>query len=129
MVNRSKWSPLLLAFLLFAGGVAVGALGDRYYNQTEVRARPSAEDLRHRYLEDMKARLKLTPSQMTQLEGIVDDTRAKFRALRDAHRPEVDRIRQDNIQRVRAILTPQQAAVYDRFVAERRQHWREPDRR
>jgi Spy/CpxP family protein refolding chaperone len=132
MVNRSKWSAALFAFLLFAGGIAVGALGDRYYNETEVKARPSAEDVRRRYLAEMQSQLKLTPEQMTKLEAIMDDTRARFRALRESHRPEVDRIRQEHVERVKAILTPQQSAIYDRFVAQheaREAHHRENDHR
>lgn len=122
MANRSRWPAALSALLLFLLGAAVGALGDRYYHETTVRARPTAEDFRRRYLADMESRLKLTPAQVTQLEAVMDDTRAKFHALHESRRPEVEQIREEHQRRVKAILTPQQAAIYDRLMAEHQGH-------
>ena len=125
-MKRNQWSAALLALLLFCCGVAVGVLGHRYYNATVVSA-SRGEDLRQRYLTEMRSRLGLTPTQVTQLEAIMDDTKAKTRAVRDQYRPEMLRIRNEQISRVKSILTPQQVPVYAQLVAEHERHIREQD--
>ena len=117
-MNTNRWSAALLAILLFACGIVAGALGHRYYTATAVSAK-SADDFRHHYISEMESRLKLTPSQINQLETILDDTKAKFRAVREASRPAMLKIKTEQIARVKAILTPQQIPVYEQLVAER----------
>ena len=113
-----------MALLLFCSGGVVGALAHRYYAAATVNARTS-EDFRQRDLMEMQTRLKLTPAQVNQLENILDETKAKYKAVRDSYHPEMLRIRQDHIQRVKAILTPEQTVVYDQLLAERQRHAKE----
>ena len=122
-MKRNQWSAVLLAILLFCCGVAVGALAHRYYSATVVNAK-SGEDFRQRYLSEMKSRLGLTAAQVSQLEVIMDDTKAKTRAVRDQYRPEMLKIRSEQISRVKSILTPQQVPIYEQLVAERERHAR-----
>jgi hypothetical protein len=128
MTKRNQWAAALLAFLLFACGILVGALGHRYYAATTVSAK-NAEDFRHRYVEEMQSRLHLTPTQLNQLEAILDDTKAKYKAVRDAYHPAMLKIRNEQIARVKSILTPQQIPAYDQLVAEREQRGRDQERR
>ncbi len=127
-MKRNQWSALLLAVLLFCCGVAVGALGHRYYSATVVNAARS-EDLRRHYLSEMRSRLELTPTQVSQLEAIMDDTKAKTRAVRDQYRPEMLKIRNEQISRVKSILTPRQVPVYEQLVAEHEHHVRDQEER
>lgn len=127
-MKRNQWAAALLAVLLFACGVVVGALGHRYYAGAEVVPR-TAEVFRQHYVSEMKSKLKLTPAQLDQLETILDDTKAKYKAVRDSFRPAMVQIKNDQITRVKAILTPQQAALYDRLVAERERRAREQEER
>ncbi len=126
-MKRNQWSAVLLAVLLFSFGAAVGALAHRYYSATVVNAK--GEDLRRHYLSEMRSRLDLTPTQITQLEVIMDDTKAKIRAMRDKHHPEMLQIRAEQISRVKSILTPQQIPIYEQLVAEHERHAREQDDR
>lgn len=131
-MKRNQWSALALAVLLFGSGIAVGALGHRYYAATAVSANGephSAEDFRRHYIDEMQSKLHLTPDQLHQLDAILDDTKAKFKAVRDEYRPQMMKIRNDQISRVKAILTPQQVPAYEQLVAERERRARDQEER
>jgi hypothetical protein len=119
-MKRKQWAAGLLAVLLFCGGAAVGALGHRYYETTAVSAKTS-DDFRHRYVAEMQTRLKLSPAQIDQLDTILDDTKAKYKATRDRYRPDMLKIKNEQIARVKSILTPAQIPGYEALVAEREQ--------
>jgi Spy/CpxP family protein refolding chaperone len=126
-MQRNQLAAAGFAAILFVGGGAVGALGHRYYTATVVAAPSDAA--RHRYIQEMQDRLKLTPAQVTQLEAIMHDTKAKTRAVRDSYKPQMLKIKQDHIESVKAILTPQQIPAYEKLVAEREQRAREQEER
>lgn len=128
MRRRNQWAAALLALLLFGSGILAGALGHRYYAATIVSANVrNAEDFRHRYVEEMQTRLRLTPAQLKQLETILDDTKAQYKAVRDAYHPQVMKIRAEQIARVKSILTPEQIPGYEQLVAERQQRARDQE--
>lgn len=122
-MKRNQWTAALLAILLFGCGALVGALGHRYYASTTVSAK-TAEDFRHHYISEMESRLKLSPDQVRQLETILDDTKAKYKTIRDAYHPAMLKIKNEQIARVKSILTPQQVPAYEQLVAEREQRAR-----
>jgi Spy/CpxP family protein refolding chaperone len=127
-MKRNQWTASLMAVLLFCCGATVGALAHRYYTSTAVSAK-TAEDFRHRYVSEMRSKLSLTPSQVTQLETILDETKGKFKAVKDSYRPAMLKIKQEQVSRVKSILTPQQIPIYERLVAEREQRMKaEEDR-
>ncbi len=124
-MKRNQRAAALFAVLLFICGAAVGALGERFYSTTTV----NAIDPRQRYLADMKSKLTLTDSQVAQFDSILDDTKAKYKAVRDSYHPAMLKIKQDHIARVKSILTPDQFAIYQRIVADREQRAREQEER
>jgi len=130
-MQRNQLAAAGFAALLFAGGAAVGVLGHRYYVTNTVNASSvvgaSPEVARHRYIQEMQDRLKLTAAQMTQLETILHETKAKTRAVRDSYQPQMLKIKQDHIERVKSILTPEQIPAYEKLVAEREQRSREQE--
>ncbi|MBV9224335.1 MAG: hypothetical protein JOY85_09925, partial [Acidobacteriaceae bacterium] len=93
---------------------------------TVVNAKGS-EDFRQRYLSEMRSKLGLTSAQVDQLETIMDETKARTRAVHDQYRPEMLKIRSEQISRVKSILTPQQLPIYEQLVAEHERHAREQD--
>lgn len=119
-MKRNQWTAAILALLLFGLGVAVGALAQRYYLVTAVKAK-TAESSRQHYISEMQTKLKLTPGQLRQLESILDDTKAKVKAVRDSYHPAMVSIHNEHISRVKSILTPEQIPVYERMVAEHEQ--------
>ncbi len=122
MNKRHQLTAVLFALLLFGTGVAVGALGHRLYSSNVVNAK-STDDFRQRYLSEMETKLKLTADQKTRLEAIMDQTKAKYRAMR----PMMAKIKQEHIDEVRSILTPEQRPEYEHLVAEHEKHAREQD--
>ena len=124
-MQRNQIAAAGFAALLFLGGTAVGALGHRYYAATTVSA--SSDVARHRYVQEMKDRLNLTPEQLTQLETIMHETKAKTRAVRDEYHPQMLKIKQEHVERVKSILTPAQIPAYEKLVAEREQRSREQE--
>jgi len=128
-MKRNQWSALLLAVLLFCSGAAVGALGHRYYSAQTVSAAATPDSRRQSYIAELRKRLRLTPPQINQLETIMDDTKAKYKALRDSYRPETLKIKQAHIDRVRSILTPDQVPTYEKIVAEHEQTSRAQEER
>ncbi len=127
-MKRNRWLALLFAIVLFGCGAVCGALAHRYLSANVVSAK-SAEDFRQHYLSEMKSKLKLDQNQLNQLEVILDETKAKYKAVRDQSRPEMMKIKQEQISRVKSILTPEQVVTYERLIAEREQRFKEQEER
>jgi aromatic ring-opening dioxygenase catalytic subunit (LigB family) len=123
-MNSNKAKAALFAVLLFAVGSAVGALGHRYFTATTANA---AEVYRQKYVEEMQNKLKLNQHQIDQLQVILDETRDKFRAARESHHPEMVKIKDEQITKVKAMLSPDQSKKYEAMVAEREQKARDQD--
>jgi hypothetical protein len=62
-----------------------------------------------------------------QLQVILDETKQKFRAARESHHPEMVKIKDDQLTKVKALLSPDQARQYEAMVAEREQRAKEQD--
>jgi DNA primase len=128
-MRPNQLKAILFAVLLFVSGALVGALGDRYYTAEEVSAKTSSETFRQRYVSEMKSKLNLSADQVRQLDAILDDTKAKYRTVRDSYRPAMVKIKEDQIRRVKSILTDRQIAAYDQLVSERERRWKEQEDR
>ena len=127
-MNTNKTKAFLFAVLLFALGAAVGALGHRYYSATVVSAK-TAEDFRQKYVTEMRTKLNLNQRQVDQLQVILDDTKEKVQAVREIHHPEMVKIKDAQIEKVKSILSGEQGKKYEAMVAEREQHAKEQDER
>ena len=127
-MKRNQWAAAFLSLLLFLCGVAVGALGHRYYASTVVRA-STAEAFRAHYLDDMKTKVGASDAQLQQIEAILDDTKAKYKVVRDQYRPQMLAIKNEQIARVKAVLTPEQVPAYERLIAEHERRAREQEAR
>ncbi len=126
MGKRNNLPAVLLAVLLFGLGAAVGALAHRYYSPGVVVA-SSPETFRRSYVNEMRGKVALTAEQEAQLQRILDQTRAEIRAVRERNHPEMMRIKQEQVARVKAILTPAQLPAYEKLVAERERRSREQE--
>jgi hypothetical protein len=127
-MKRNHWAAVVFAVLLFGAGVVCGILGQRYFTATVVSAKTS-EDYRQSYLSEMKSKLKLSPDQINRLEVILDETKAKYKAVRDESRPAMLRVRQEQIDQVRSILAGSQVAAYDKLIAERERRYKDQEDR
>jgi Spy/CpxP family protein refolding chaperone len=120
-MRRNTLTTAIYLVLLFLSGVAAGAFGLRLYTLNSVRAsgRPSPDEFRRKYVEEIRSRLKLTDEQASKLGPILDETGKQFRELREKHRPELKAIQDEQTQKIRAILTDAQQAEFSSFQAER----------
>ncbi|MBZ5594413.1 MAG: hypothetical protein LAP39_19400 [Acidobacteriia bacterium] len=126
-MRRGGLTTGLYLLLLFLSGVAVGGFGLHLYTlKVSASVNPrNPEEFRRRYIAELQTRLKLTDDQVRQLGPILDETRRRHHELMDKHRPEMKAIQDDQVQKIRAILTDSQQAEYTTLLAERekqRQH-------
>jgi regulator of protease activity HflC (stomatin/prohibitin superfamily) len=77
----------------------------------------------------MRSKLNLTSSQVDQLNTILDETKAKYKAARESVHPTMVKIKEDQVSRVKAILAPGQIPIYEQMVAERERRAREQEDR
>jgi hypothetical protein len=124
-MKRSNLTILLYLFLVFASGLVVGAFGFRLYSGTPVSAKTltkvTPEEWRRQYLSEMQSRLKLTPEQMNQLDATLDVTRARVRQAHDTVDATIKQVREDQVVKIRAMLTDAQRPEYEKLRAEREQ--------
>jgi hypothetical protein len=127
MASSNRGIAWLLAVLLFSTGVGVGALAHRYLVAGNV---VNASDvMRKRYVDEMESRLSLTRTQVNQLQSILDDTKNKYKAVRDAYRPAMLEVKGEQIRRVRSILTARQVPIYEQLLADREKQSQEQEER
>jgi hypothetical protein len=127
MTRGNQGIAWLLAVLLFCSGAAVGALAHRYFFSNNV---VNASDvMRKRYVDEMRSRLSLTPTQVNQLQSILDDTKAKYKAVRDAYRPAMLEVKGQQVRQVKSILTPRQIPIYEQLLADREKQSQEQEER
>lgn len=127
MTRGNQGIAWLLAVLLFSSGALVGSLTHRYLASNSV---VNASDvMRKRYVDEMQSRLSLTPTQVKQLEAILDDTKAKYKAVREAYRPAMLEVKGQQIQRVKSILSARQVPIYEQLLADREKQSKEQDER
>jgi Spy/CpxP family protein refolding chaperone len=119
---NSRLSPVLYLALVFISGVAVGALGLRFYSLSTASAvsQPprNPEEFRKMYMAEMKTRLKLTPEQEQKLGVVLDETRDQFHKFREQHQPEMKAIQEEQVTKVNQFLTPEQQKEYTLLRAE-----------
>lgn len=120
-MKLSRWTIALYVGLVFASGVVVGAFGHRFIDVSAVsaNARTNPEEFRKRFNAEVKTRLNLTPDQSKELGTILDSTRREFKATRDSIEPALAKIRDEQHQRILAILQPAQRSEYEKMRQER----------
>ena len=119
MMSFSKGAIAGYMALVFVSGTAVGGFGARLYMVSSVVANPAPEEMRKKFVEGMRTRLKLSDDQVMKLNLILDEARGRFHETHDKMRPELEAIRQNQVDSVRAMLTPEQRAEYERLIKER----------
>lgn len=135
---KSKISALLSLLLVFGSGALVGVVGYRLYTvNTVVTAPPprgaqrlDPEEARRRLIEDQRKKFGLNDQQVAELNRIYDQTRQEFDQLHKEGSAKSRAIWDKQKAEVRAIMTPEQAPLYDKWQAEREaMHRRERERK
>jgi hypothetical protein len=119
---RSRLSIALYLVLVFASGILVGLVSFRLYSATTASANNSPRNMsefRKRYLDGMRTKVGVSEAQIVAITKTLDDTKRKFDALAAQEQPLHDRIQQEHIDEIKALLTDQQKIAYDNWRAER----------
>jgi len=114
--------------LIFSGGVVSGVLGNMLYSTETVSAKAGQtrtnEDWRVRYVDSMKTRLSLDEAQVKQLNDTLDETRIEYRLLRQRYKPEMQKIHQGQVEKIRKFLKPEQVQGFEKLEVEREEKMR-----
>jgi len=116
--------------IVFLCGAVLGGFSFRLYTVSTVSAKttqaaPNAEQFRKNYLATMKSRLNLTDDQVSRLNSILDDTRARVREVHDRSEPEVQQIRHEQTDKIRSLLSAEQRVTYEEMLKQREQRQKE----
>jgi hypothetical protein len=120
----SRGAIALYVGLVFACGLVLGSFGDRLYNASVVVAKPAnknPEEYRKKLISEYQSRLKLTDDQVAKLNSIMDETRVRVEETRQKMKPAYQKIHEEQADKVRALLSPDQQIEYDKIHREREQ--------
>lgn len=135
-MSKSRWSVFLSLLVVFLSGAVVGVVSHRWYSvsgssreqgpASAARTPHDPADIRKHAIAEMTEALKLTPEQVAKFGDILDNTRAQFEEVHHEMDARVKTIRQDQVDRVNAILTAGQRPLYQQL---RDKHAREREKR
>lgn len=113
--NQSNRKAVVLVFVLFVLGIAIGSVGTYMVTTRVLAARPQAA-LGHNPGQTMAMftrDLNLNPAQQSQIQAILNDTRAHYADLHAKLDPEYEQVRQQGRERIRQVLTPEQRPKFE----------------
>lgn len=121
-MKLSRLTIALYVGLIFSCGAVLGVFGHSLYAVSVVKSSPKPEDVRKKTLSEMQTRMKLSDEQVSKINSIYDETRVRFHEVRERYRPEMDKLQQDQRDKVRLILSSEQRAEYEKMLKERDEH-------
>jgi hypothetical protein len=120
---RSRISIAIYLFLVFGSGILVGIVSHRLYATNTASANNTAPasmtEFRKRYLDGMRTKVGVDEKQIVAITRTLDETKQKFDALAAQEQPLHDKIQQEHVDQVKALLNDPQKAAYDNWRAER----------
>jgi peptidoglycan hydrolase CwlO-like protein len=119
---RTRINIVLYLILVFASGIIMGIVSHRLYatNTASANNTPqSMSEFRKRYLDGMRTKVGASEDQIVAITRTLDDTKRKFDALAAEEQPLHDKIQQEHIDEVKALLNEKQRIAYDNWRAER----------
>jgi len=116
--NQSSRKAVLLVSVLFVLGIALGSVGTYVVTTRVLAARPQAT-LAHNPAHTMRMftrDLNLTADQQSQIQAILNDTRAQYAGLHEKLDPEYEQVRQQGREKIRQLLTPDQRPKFEELL-------------
>jgi hypothetical protein len=119
---KSRLVTLAYLVLVFGSGTMVGAVAHRLYVTSSVTASTvvpkTPAQARKDFLEKLKVRLTASPDQVTQVNTILDEAKQKYSRLELEAKPLRDKIDEERVEGILAVLTPEQQKNYLAWRAE-----------
>jgi len=119
--RNARVMGIAMLVIAFAVGALAGATTLRVAGGSAVPERSGRPDRRG---PDLFERLDLTPDQKTQVDAIMERRRVEMDAFWKQQGPALRAIYDSTRVEIRALLTPEQRALDDKFMAERRDHFK-----
>jgi hypothetical protein len=116
----SRFAIGIYLVLVFCSGALVGAFGYRLYTAPKTQRDPA--EFRRWLVNEYQRRLKLNQEQVRQVNGILDEMRARYR---EEHERTKQEIKTEQHERINAILDDNQKAEYEKMRQERRRRQQE----
>jgi hypothetical protein len=118
---RTRISIAIYLVLVFASGIMVGLVSYRLYATKTASANnsPGMSEFRKRYLDGMRTKVGASETQIVQITRELDATKQRFDALAAEEQPLHDKIQQEHIDNIKALLNDRQKLAYDNWRAER----------
>jgi Spy/CpxP family protein refolding chaperone len=107
-----------LVFLLGAalGGMAGYVLAHQKYAVTNAAAPPSDAVRRAQKVQELTSLVNLTPEQSQQVDAVIADVQSQMKTVRKTLDPQLNEVRQNGRERIRAILTAEQRPKFEAFI-------------
>ena len=125
-MKLSRATIALYVGLVFLCGGVVGFFANRLYTAATVNANAknvtakSPQEARKSLVGMFQTRLKLTDDQVQKLNLILDESQAQVTAIHSQMDPQIDAVRQNQITRMKLMLTPEQQPEYEKMLQELR---------
>jgi len=114
MFNQSKAFAVGLLVAVFVAGLALGVAGDHWFFTH--RPPPPRRDTRLGYVERLARDLQLTDVQRDSVSAIIRRYDPQMRAIFASVRPQMDSLRGQLANDIRAQLTPEQQVIHQRLL-------------
>jgi len=115
--NQNIRKAYLIVFVLFILGIALGSVGTYLVTMRVQAARTvGAGDRAPSHMAMFTRDLNLTPDQQTQVQAIMNETRAHYAELHQKLDPEYEQVRQQGRDHIRQVLTPEQRPKFEELL-------------
>jgi polyhydroxyalkanoate synthesis regulator phasin len=125
-MNFSRAAIAAYVGLIFASGAVLGFYGNRLYvasqDSGKPAPRPNPEEFRKKLLDTFRDRLHLSDEQVSKLNVIMDETKSRVEETRRQMKPAYQKIHEEQDQKIRQMLTPDQLTEFDKILKERQDH-------
>jgi Spy/CpxP family protein refolding chaperone len=120
-----RWKATILVLAVFLLGVVLGGLSlhvaDSVWGaapgKTKLFTPRSGPERDAQVVADLTRELGLTAEQQQQLAASLEETRIRMSGVHDTIRPQLQQIREEGRDRIRAFLTPEQRAQFELVLA------------
>jgi hypothetical protein len=120
-MKLSRATIALYVGLVFASGVVLGIFGHSLYavSTTVISKGKNPEEFRKKVIAEYRSRLHLSDDQVTRLNAIMDETRARVEETRQKMHPAYQKIRGEQNEKIRQLLSAEQQVEFDKMHKER----------
>lgn len=116
--NKGSRKAFLIVLVLFVLGIALGSVGTYLVTIRVQAARLQTAPARNpgHTMAMFTRDLNLNPDQQSQIQAILNDTRARYAELHEKLDPEYEQVRQQGRDRIRQVLTPDQRPKFEELL-------------